>query len=359
MEEEIDLFTRANNAAVLNKFKVQLDEIHPENGFEKDRNGHIKTIIGSMAGDPLQWDKHCQINIGWIGNHFISLLSEGTGDLSKSKLDDIYSYCFRFLFELYLSIKEDLSIDFEKARRFAFHNIDKFEQNAKEQIEFAIHQMPISIFKVIANSDSIKSIKDFNETALHAVSMKDEWDKDLTEREKRIQTLKSELSKYQTGFNFVGLFQGFEELSIDKKNEKDGILFWLRLIGIIILAPLVAELITLYLNLHSIDKIRDLLLLSIVPTVSLVAILIYYFRVLLYNYKSAKSQLLQIELRKTLCRFIQHYADYAAKMKEKDKESLSKFENIVFSGIVTEDEKLPSTYDGVEQLSNLIKSIRS
>ena len=99
-------------------------------------------------------------------------------------------------------------------------------------------------------------------------------------------------------------------------------------------------------------------MISFIPTASVIAILIYYFRILLHNLNEVKAQLLQIELRKTLCQFIQSYTDYSHKIKEKDSESLSKFENLIFSGLVSSNEKLPSTFDGLEQLSGFIKAIR-
>jgi hypothetical protein len=136
-------------------------------------------------------------------------------------------------------------------------------------------------------------------------------------------------------------------------------LLQLKCFGFLSTVPLIAEMVVLYLNRTDLSDVKHALLLSIIPTVSLVAIFIYYFRILLYNYKATKSQLLQIELRKTLCRFIQHYSEYSSKLKQQDQDALSKFENVIFSGIVSDEEKLPSSYDGIEQLGSLIKSIKS
>ncbi len=358
MEEDIGFFSRNQSVSALNKFKGRMDRIITEDTFEMARNSHIHTIIHSMAVEPKQWDEMCGINVGWIGNQFIGRLSDESEELTKEKLDDIFAMCFRFLFELYLSIKNDLAIEFDRARRFATDNLTIFHQHAREQIDFAIREMPINIFKLIANSESIQSIKDFNAVSRLAETKRSEWEADLSGRENRVETLKLELSKYESGFNFVGLFQGFDDLSKAKEIEKNGILFWLRVVGFLIVIPFAVEIVVLYCNLQDIDKIKDVLFLSLVPTVSLVAIFVYYFRVLLYNYKSAKSQLLQIELRKTLCRFIQHYSEYSSKLKVQDKDSLSKFENIIFSGIVSDDGRLPSTYDGIEQLRSLVKSFK-
>ena len=358
MEEKKVLFNKPENRKILNGFNNFLDSIPTDNEFEKIRNSHIKTIINSMAGNPNQWDEMCQFNIGWIGESFLSTLSNTSKNLTKEILDDIFSSCFRFLFELYLSIKNELNIEFESARTFAFKNLESFQFRAKEQIEYAIRDMPINIFKALVNSEEINNIKDFNEFARLSETKHKDWEQELAQAEQRVNTLKNALSEYESGFNFVGLFQGFDELSKDKVKEKGNLLIWLIVFGIFIVLPLISELAFIYLNFNNLDKFKNLLVFSIIPTASLLAILIYFFRIILYNYKSAKSHLLQIELRKTLCRFIQHYANYSSKVKEKDKDSLIKFENIIFSGIVTDDDKLPTTYDGVEQISNLIKSIR-
>lgn len=354
-----EFFDTNQSKAVLAKFRGKVSGLTPETDFEKQRNSLIRLVVSAMENMPKQWDESCQINICWIGDHFINKLSDEENELSKERLDDICSICFRFLFELYLSIKNDLSMEFEAAKRFVFSNIDSFEDNAREQIEYAIRDMPIAIFKVISNSEAIVSIKDFNSVSSKAENLKLEWEKDISDKETRVNLLKDSLEKYENAFNFVGLHQGFDDLSKEKVVEKNNILYWLKILSVVILAPILAELIFIYFNIKDISSIKDGLIISVFPTISLLAISIYYFRVLLFNYKSVKSQLLQIDLRKTLCRFIQHYSDYSSEIKKQDSESLSKFENVIFSGIASYDENMPSTYDGFEQLAKLIKSAKT
>ncbi|EII3729117.1 hypothetical protein LG468_003962, partial [Vibrio cholerae] len=69
--------------------------------------------------------------------------------------------------------------------------------------------------------------------------------------------------------------------------------------------------------------------------------------------------IMQIELRQTLCQFIQSYAEYASEIKAKDASSLEKFESLIFSGILSDAEKLPSTFDGLEQIVTMLKSLKS
>jgi hypothetical protein len=353
----MELFDTNQSKTVLSKFRQKIDGLVPSNDFDKQRNSLIRLIINAMEKRPDEWNTFCQINIKWIGDQFINRLADEK-ELTKERLDEICSMCFRFLFELYLSTKNDLAMEFEAARRFVFDNVSLFEVTAKEQIEFAIRDMPISIFKEIANSEGIESLKNFDAVSAKAKNLKEEWDRDLSEKESRVKTIEASLSRYENAFNFVGLYQGFDDLSKEKIRERDGILFWLRLLSLVIVLPIVAELAFIYANIDNLNVIRDGLLVSIFPTISLVAISIYYFRVLLFNYKSVKSQLLQIDLRKTLCRFIQSYSGYASEIKSKDADALERFERVIFSGIVTEDGNLPSTFDGIEQISKLINSFK-
>ncbi len=353
------LINTNQSKSVLARFRTKVDGLVPSTDFERQRNNLIRLVVNSMESSPDQWDNLCQINIGWIGDQFISRLSDEGQELSKDRLDSVCSMCFRFLFELYLSMKDDLAIEYESARRFVLNNINSFEEKAKEQIEYSIREMPIAIFKAISNSEAISSIKDFNSISSKAEQLKTDWETEISEKENRAKKLKESLESYENGFNFVGLYQGFDDLAKDKKEEKENLLFWIRIMSVLIVLPILAELIFVYRNIGDINSIKDVIIVSIFPTISLVVISIYYFRVLLFNFNSVKSQLLQIELRKTLCRFIQSYSDYSSDLKKKDSDLLSKFENIIFSGIVSGDNKLPSTYDGFEQLGKLIKSAKS
>lgn len=354
-----EFFSTNHAKSVLSRFKSIIRGVTPKNDFDKQRNALVSLVVGNMESNPEEWDSFCSINIGWIGDQFINRLSEDDVEKSKHGLDNICSMCFRFLFEYYLSIKNDFTREFEVARQFVFNNLEHFDADARGQIEYAIRDMPISIFKQLANSAEIKSLKDFNELSKNAISLKEKWDGEINEKQRKVNELKNALDKYEKAFNFVGLYEGFDELTSEKNTEKNNILLWLKFLSVIIVLPLIFEIVFIFWNVDKLLAYREAILFSIFPMVSFVAIAIYYFRVLLVNYKSVKAQLLQIELRKTLCRFIQDYAGYSSEIKKHDSSSLEKFESLIFSGIVTHEDSMPSTYDGIEQLGKLIKSARS
>jgi hypothetical protein len=95
------------------------------------------------------------------------------------------------------------------------------------------------------------------------------------------------------------------------------------------------------------------------PLLALELILLYFFRVVLSNFRGLQAQLLQLNLRVSLCQFIQSYSEYSSKIKKTDASALERFEAIVFSAVTSNADKMPATFDGVEQLAKLVSSLRS
>lgn len=354
----ITLFSSEKTKTILTDALQRLSNITQSDSFESQRNATIFKVIKAILTEPEKWDEHCQTNIEFIGQAFIADLLDMSDKTSSDELDEICSSCFRFLMEYDLSSHNQLQNNLNLAKSFVLENLPRFSDIAKEQINFANRDMPSLILKSIMNSEGISSIKEFNILCKTAIDLKNEWETELSNKEKRINELRDSLAAYENGFNFVGLYQGFDDLSKDKVNEKNNIVFWLRVLSLCIIAPILLELAIILLNIENISSLRNGLIAALIPSASLIAISIYYFRVMLSNYRSVKSQLLQIELRKTLCRFIQQYASYSKELKTQDPESLNKFEQIIFSGIVSNEGDLPSAYDGLDQITKLFQAIR-
>lgn len=97
---------------------------------------------------------------------------------------------------------------------------------------------------------------------------------------------------------------------------------------------------------------------KLIPGISLLFISIYYFRISLANVNSIKAQMIQISLRMSLCQFIENYTKFSSKVNADNKDLLTKFEDVIFSNIMPNAEKIPSTFDGVEQLAKLLTSLK-
>lgn len=118
----------------------------------------------------------------------------------------------------------------------------------------------------------------------------------------------------------------------------------------------VFDVVYLGLRSDSLDIVNNLF--RLVPYLTLMIIIIYFFRVSLFNFRSIKAQMTQLSLRMSLCQFIQSYADYSKGIISDNKDLLVRFENIIFSNIVVTEENIPSTYDGLEQLATMIGTLK-
>lgn len=179
----------------------------------------------------------------------------------------------------------------------------------------------------------------------------------LVEKERKVNELAAILEKQETAFNFVGLSEGFRNLLRNKESAK-----WLSFFILLAIGGGLCLVPYAYIRTimdFSSKTINDPYMWKLsIPFTGLEIILLYFFRVTLNHYNSLQTQIMQLELRQSLCQFIQSYADYAKEIKEKDGASLEKFENLIFSSILSTPDKVPSTFDGLDQLANFVKEIK-
>ncbi len=353
-------FDTDHSKRMLDRFQHKIDALDISGEFESERNGHIRLVLSAMENESEQWDKHCQISIRVIGDSFIKRISTEDITFTKEWLDFLCALCFQFLYEFFLSTKNNLTIEYENTRLFVVREMDSFEPRAKKWIQHAIQEIPVRIVKSIVNSDEIENIKDFSAVSAKAEQLKKDWDTELTEKEERVNVLRDILLEQQGEYNFVCLSKGFSNLAKKKKEEAELLFKSLFQMGVCLLVPLISEFLFLIIA-KQYAKYQYLTadhLIITIPILSIEIILIYFFRILLLNHRSVKAQILQIELRQTLCEFIENYADYSVKIKAKNPNALEKFENLIFSGILSNPEKLPSTFEGIEQISEFMKNIK-
>ncbi len=187
----------------------------------------------------------------------------------------------------------------------------------------------------------------------HSIVLKETSDniqKSADEKLEKVEQLSDTLKNLKQGFNFVALSDGFSRMLNEKKSSKKWILRLLFLIAVIISAIPVYKFLS--------DGGINLTWQQIAISAGLELVLIYFFRVVLFHYRTVQTQIMQLDLRLSLCQFIQSYAEYAKEIKTNDKDALDKFENLIFSSILSSDEKIPSTFDGLEQLNSLIKQFK-
>ncbi|WP_424411578.1 hypothetical protein ACPEER_11625 [Pasteurella sp. PK-2025] len=344
----------------------------------------IISILSKIDSSEENWSKRCLYLYPKYKNDFIKRLNEINsinhvnieGNEHEYILEGIYTICAYFLREYVLYLESNESYKY----RFGIDEMNLIHQKIlKDDYPFLDDrnkdrlnclkdkQLDIWILGYYLYRKSFKSFERYAELVDESKknseyiqneisSKKESLNKFINEKEDTVRRLANILEEQKTAFNFVGLSKGFENLLVKKFTARNWTFGFLIVISIALLATPIVYICS-FLNNPEIIKNPELWK-PLLPFIGLEIIFLYFFRVILNHYNSIQTQIMQLELRQSLCQFIQSYADYAKEIKEKDDISLEKFENIIFSNILSDGNKVPGTFDGIETLANLIKEIR-
>lgn len=355
----MDFFALPDIQAKLTAAGRVYDRYQSENETAQLMADLVKHTIDSIIKNASLYDENCTYTIEKHGKDFISRLPRDENQISNSSFDIIFLLTHRLLCELDFHTNIDTTSTIGAFFDHINSNTEKLPENIKHQINNNRYALPSDFIKEMLKSETGKSILEFRNNLKKFDELQKKSHQEISDYIKKIEQLKTTLQSHEQAFNFVGLHDGFKNLH-KKKTEDKNISFW----GM--MAIFSTMLLTLLMEIISIQSkpitepinISHTVLMGI-PLVAIEMLLIYLFRIVLANYQSIKKQILQLELRMTLCQFIQSYTNYAKEMKTADPTSLEKFENLIFSGIVMDDQQLPSTFDGIEQISKMISALKS
>ncbi|WP_253247039.1 hypothetical protein [Neisseria dumasiana] len=340
------------------------------NEIEKNRCETILIVIRSMRRSPDLWQKYCKFNINNHGKDFSDILNrlhqQGKDPKDIPKLSRLYLRCLQFVAELYFSdgIEEfgcestELIELIKKLKNKAFESHDIQDP----EIYDAFYKTPLKMLysyeerqEIKKFLESVQEINNFQNTISTSQNNLSNTKKDLESIKDDIAQLNKKIDDFKTTVNFVELFEGFQSL-LNKKNQAK----WWTFAGLVTL--LLTALIPLCFSFYKFIQGIDLSWQKMLPVIGLEFVLIYFFRVVLTHYHSIQTQIMQLELRQSLCQFIQRYVEYAqpikTSIKNKDKNPLEKFENLIFSSILSNPDKVPGTFDGIDGLTSLLKEIK-
>lgn len=354
-------FATEQNSAAIRNFQATLRSLQPLEDPKPEVIHPLTRFFGILSQNLAAFDEHCPGNIEWLGKRYIGQLISFVEDRSEKQheqLMDIFTTSYRFLCELEFSQPGDLSFELRGIKTFVDENLEKFRGTDRQQLIFANYTMPANLAKRMLQHSSLSDFKAFAETASSAKEMKSQWDKEIAAKSTETEGLRDAIDRLQTKYNFVGLVKGFELLVTRKQTESSRAFISILALGTVMLLPVCVQLWFVLNNIERIETHRATLIYSLPPLLALELILLYFFRVVLVNYRDLKAQLLQLDLRVSLCQFIQSYSEYSTKIKKLDSTALERFESIVFSAVTSSAEKMPATFDGVEQISKLVSRLR-
>lgn len=347
---------RLKNA--ISNFLTNTENLKSSSNSYASRIRISRKVVTWILNNPEEWDKNCAFNIVRLGNQFPDALNSYSLT-NDSNADLIYVYVYAFLAEFEFnkapSNGEEIN-ELTYTIALIQNDSEPLDERLKSLKTYVSYHMPASILKKYINNKDLKKFSEFNSLLEKAKQLSLDWNSEIQEKKLSVDVLKKNLDEYKTAFSFVGLNKGFEELANKKYIELRYTFIFLIFMGVLILSPLVYQ----FFEVSNLASERGFLFnfASLLPLISIELVLIYFFRIILINHRSIKTQILQLELRQTLCKFIQSYVDYSKKIKVDDASALEKFENLIFSAVLSDSDKIPSTFDGVEQISNFIKSIK-
>ncbi|WP_052237753.1 hypothetical protein [Pectobacterium polaris] len=327
---------------------------YEESSLDFKINKICTTVLNEISQNPSYWDKYCKLTLDRKFSRINSILSSLRKD--KDSVGELFSLLFSLVMEKSFRTTDSESNYLYNMRNVVSKYRGEFPDLVLNELNYTLYEMP---FDIVNENYHDSDIREFAKASIIDGSIKQyikEWSDKVEEQKEEVVKLSEVLEKQESAFNFVGLHLGFLHLSKEKKREMKSALKYTKMLGFLAVTPLLAEIVILSLMYFFDKKFESFY--YFIPAFTLTIIFLYYFRISLSNYQSIKAQVNQIELRKTLCRFIQKYSDHAKKMKTSDESSLEKFESLIFSNIIPNEDKIPSTFDGMEQLSNLIKSTR-
>lgn len=368
-----------------NEFKKSFDKVTDLARIVKESGGDYTEEVTKSAQGLLiasqvfntninlsQFDEHIiHCTKKWDGFNFVNLVGAALEKYNLEKTIDnlenvlllsasfVYIYFAELTFQLG-DLSPSIGIEvgsFNRLIGVALKDHPEFSRH----IDFGDRELPYAILKDLYHSAEIKSLNDLNRKVIDTKAVISEWESKLELRQEKVNSIAARLDTYKDDYNFVLLNKGFKNLYDQKKIQLSRLeknknqFFWVILgipifeiisFGILIsnnITALVGSIAAWYL---------------IVPSISLLIFLFYFYRINLQDIRSTQSQMMQLELRMALCQFIHNYAEDSETLHKKNKDGFEKFENIIFSPIVSSDDKIPTTFDGVDQLAQLISAIR-
>lgn len=183
-----------------------------------------------------------------------------------------------------------------------------------------------------------------------------EFQKVITEKQEKADDIirKSDhyveiIEKHKIALGIDALAASFEVFKEQKKKERS---INVSAIGLIVTAMLALPIGLFALGSFNTEKAILPQIIRYLPFVSVELFLLYFFRISIIQFNSIQAQLLQLDLRIAASKFVQEFSSF----KKEAAVDISKFESLVFSGIVADLEKTPSTFDGIKDIISSIKN---
>ncbi|HAS6459705.1 TPA: hypothetical protein GRR76_23470 [Vibrio parahaemolyticus] len=327
------------------------------NDFQRGRNSAISRLLNDIRESGKIWEETLSPAIK--PDDLERMLSQKK-EIKEGYDKYINRLCvLMYKYSCHFSLRYDGNLSTDEAlvfMSFCQGSLNEFDGLSRRSITQMHFNIPFMLVKSVINEEEIKKVRELENLNEQLDLERQKWEDTLNKNISQANSLKESIEKYTTAFNFVGLSKGFRSLSILKRKELKQLYNTQRNLSKAVIAIILLEgLVSTSFFVSGLPP--ENILYTLLPFLSLVVVLLYFYRVNLSNLRNVEAQLLQIDLRNTLCKFIQSYSDYSRDILNDNPsgQSLEKFENLIFSGISMNPSDIPTTFDGLEKLAGLLK----
>lgn len=321
----------------------------------------LRRILQMMISSRALFDTHCRFNIRRIGEQFISGLETYSRRVPADRpqaLTDLFTMTYRFLCEFNLSQGGAVGHDARFVMNFVHDNLEEFSEKDRSQLVYAAYMMPANVLGTLLHDPAWRELRQAADSVSKAEVLKKTWDDELDSKQQHLEALSRKIDELKVRYNFVALSKGFQDLLEQKRRDLRRAYIALLALGGVMLLPVAAQVIFAATHIDQIDLHKGTLMYVLPGILTIEILLFYFFRVALTHHNSLKAQILQLDLRVSLCQFIESYAEYAKRIRSEDKSALDKFEQLIFSGLVATEADIPSTFDGIDQVGKLLTALK-
>lgn len=170
----------------------------------------------------------------------------------------------------------------------------------------------------------------------------------LNEYQTKADNLADFIAKQHSKLNFVGLGSAFKTITKEKNAVKNSIEKYLVGFFVALLVIPIIVAIALYCQ----DQPNYYFC---IPATTIELLVLYAFRLFYQQYLFVKSELQQVNLRHSLCAFIESYMEFK---KDNKDNTVDLFEQLIFSNIISDEKKVPATVDGLDGIAKIIETLK-
>lgn len=344
-----------------NRYLSNLQDTGPDKPpYRAEMLKYLHLMMDGMLVQPSHYDQCTSTKEEYLDLfiNYIKTLRSGSVQERETSIHFAFITACRFYFESLLYIPVQTNQVNLEVKDFLFRlqhiNDPNIPAGFDSQLRDVIYGNHIRIIENYFRNSNCLFPNKVSEILDRSAAQKILWDKEFSEKRSEVEDLFSQLKKIRAGANFVALSDAFSKILQKKTEEIRSLLSSLKLLGTSLIITPGAVIISAFFK----QDFSQFLLLASPAIISIEIILLYFFRLIYSQHKSLKTQIIQLELRRALCEFIDSYSDFSKNLKDKNIDALQKFESLIFSNILVNEESLPSTFDGMEQISKMIKTIK-